>query len=224
MKKKLIPLACAAAMTAMPAAQAEISANIGVTSNYLWRGVTQSNNGAAVSGGIDYSHESGFYLGTWASSIDWGTPGTELDFYGGFAGEANGLGYDVGLIYYMYPETEYDGSDFVELYASLSYGAVTGGFAYTIDGDAPDTSPWSEGDMYYYISAGYDLAEDWSIGATVGYYDFDTAPEGLDYAHGQIDLTKSAGDFGDFTFTVSKAGENSGDDDTKFLVSWSKSF
>ena len=47
-----------------------ISANIGVVSNYIWRGVTQTGDQAAVQGGLDYSHESGFYAGTWASNVD----------------------------------------------------------------------------------------------------------------------------------------------------------
>ena len=51
-------------------AQAELSANIGVASNYYFRGITQTDDGAAVSGGIDYNHESGFYVGTWMSNID----------------------------------------------------------------------------------------------------------------------------------------------------------
>ena len=52
-----------------------ISANIGAVSNYMWRGVTQTLDGPAVQGGLDFSHESGFYAGTWASNIDWNDEG-----------------------------------------------------------------------------------------------------------------------------------------------------
>ena len=52
-----------------------ISANIGVVSNYMWRGVTQTQDGAAVQGGLDFTHESGFYMGTWASNVDWNNEG-----------------------------------------------------------------------------------------------------------------------------------------------------
>jgi hypothetical protein len=52
-----------------------ISANIGAVSNYMWRGVTQTQDGAAVQGGLDFSHESGFYMGTWASNVDWNDEG-----------------------------------------------------------------------------------------------------------------------------------------------------
>ena len=53
------------------------SANIGAVSNYIWRGVTQTGDQAAIQGGIDVSHESGFYAGTWASNVDWDEGGSE---------------------------------------------------------------------------------------------------------------------------------------------------
>ena len=210
-----------------PAAHAELSANIGVTSNYMWRGVTQTDDGAAVQGGIDWAHESGFYLGTWASNIDWGvgSSGVEVDFYGGYAGEYNDFGYDVGLIYYYYPDSAYDDSDFYELYLSGSYKWFEAGLAYTLGGDQPDDAPFSEGDIYYYASASFDLQDGWSVGGTIGHYDFDVPSSGdLDYNHYQLDIGKSVGDFGDLTFSVSVADEESGDDDTKVFVAWNKTF
>jgi uncharacterized protein (TIGR02001 family) len=206
-------------------AQAELSANIGATSNYLWRGVSQTSDGAAISGGVDWGHDSGFYLGTWVSNIDWGVgSGAEVDFYGGFANEVGDFGYDVGLIYYYYPDSAYDDSNFTEFYLSGSWEFLSAGMAYTLDGDQPDDAQWSSGDLYYNVGASFDLAETWSLGLTAGYYDFDTPSDDMDYSHFQADLTKSAGDWGDFTLTLSRAEEESGDDDTKFLVSWSKSF
>lgn len=53
------------------------SANIGAVSNYIWRGVTQTDDGAAIQGGLDVAHESGFYAGTWASNIDWDGGGSQ---------------------------------------------------------------------------------------------------------------------------------------------------
>ena len=213
----------------------EFSANIGVTSNYLWRGVSQTDDGPAVSGGVDWAHASGFYLGGWISNIDWDLPdtgsGAEVDFYGGFKGEYEDFGYDVGLIYYYYPTSGYDDSNFAEIYVAGSWKWFTAGLAYTLTGDADSDAPFSDGDIYYHIGASYEFLDSWSIGGTVGYYDFDTSGNWEaafgdgDYAHGQIDLTKSAGDWGDFTLTVSKAEPDSGDgDDYKFLVSWAKSF
>jgi uncharacterized protein (TIGR02001 family) len=203
-------------------AAAEFSANIGATSNYVWRGVSQTDDAAAVSGGLDYAHEKGFYAGTWASNVDFDDDTTaEVDVYGGFANELDmGLGYDLGVIYYWYPGAN-DDLDFTEIYGSLSYGPVTGGINFTVDKEA---SGGNTNDVYYHLGAGFDVAETWSIGGTVGYYDFDG---GGDYSHGQVDITKSAGSLGDFTLTVSSVlGQDdvSVDGDPLVFVSWAKTF
>lgn len=66
---------------------ADVSTNIAVVSNYLFRGVTQTDGSPAVQGGIDFEHASGFYAGTWASNVDFGDEiSYELDLYAGFAG------------------------------------------------------------------------------------------------------------------------------------------
>ena len=219
-------------------AAAEFSANIGATSNYVWRGVTQTDDGPAVSGGLDYAHESGFYAGTWASNVDFvdrdddlddddsplfSNNQVEVDFYAGYANElSSGLGYDVGVIYYAYPQAEdyNDELDFTEIYASLSYGPVSGGVYYTVDTEAGG----DDDHVYYYLSAGTEVAPTWSIGATVGLYDFDGGDE---YSHGQLDVTKDAGDFGEFTMSVSNVFDDDDmglDDDVLVFVSWGKSF
>ncbi|MGB5569317.1 MAG: TorF family putative porin [Sedimenticolaceae bacterium] len=210
---------------------AEFSANIGATSNYVWRGVTQTDNGAAVSGGLDYAHDSGFYAGTWASNVDFGDgSGAEVDLYGGFGNKLdNGLGYDVGATYYAYPN--YDDSNFSEIYGSLSYKYFTAGINYTVWSQVDDTKgvneTFIEGDTYYYLSGSYEIKPTWTLGGTVGYYDFkDDGKEGIDtsYSFAQLDVGKGAGDFGDFTFSVSKAGKESGSNDTLVFVSWAKTF
>ncbi len=228
MKMKKIAIAMGlAGMAVAGATQAELSANIGAVSNYVWRGVTQTADGAAVQGGIDYSNESGFYVGTWASNV---SGGEEWDIYAGFSGEVSGFGYDVGVIDYMYPSAVPD-ADFVEIYGSVSFSVLTAGINYTIASDTSDTLAGNEtfikGDTYYYLSASVDLGDGWGLGGTVGYYDFDDDGVGginTSYKHLQLDVTKSVGDFGDFTFSVSKAGKESGDDKAIVFVSWSKSF
>jgi len=234
MKMNKIALACGAAlMGATAIAQAEVSANIGVTSNYVWRGATQTRDAAAVSGGLDYAHDSGFYVGTWASNVDFGSmsssPEVEWDIYGGFAGEMSGVGYDIGLAHYMYPDST--DADFTELALSASLSMFTVGANYTVQSEVAKGagSPFIKGDLYYYASASFDLSDGYGIGGTVGRYTFDEDGLGganLDYTHAQIDVTKSAGDFGDFTFSLSKAGKsaNGGDKDPKVFVSWAKSF
>jgi uncharacterized protein (TIGR02001 family) len=226
MKMNKLALACGVALLGSAAvAQAEFSANIGATSNYMFRGVTLSNDQAAVSGGLDWAHDSGFYLGTWTSNIE-GLGNIELDLYGGFGGEMGDLGYDVGYVYYAYPNAEGD-ADYGELYGSLSWKFLSGGLAYTTNAEA-DEGPYTEGDLYAHIGASFDLPQGFTAGLTFGYTWFDD--DGLDggdfdYAHYQLDIGKSAGDFGDFTFSLSLADDTDvSDDDLRPFVSWSKSF
>ncbi len=111
-------------------AQAAVSGNIGAASNYLWRGTTQTDDSVAVQGGIDYSHDSGFYLGTWASNVDFGDDTSyELDFYGGYSGSiGEDFGYDISYLYYGYPDAEGD-IDFGELALTLSWKWFELGYA-----------------------------------------------------------------------------------------------
>ena len=200
-----------------------IDGNIGVTSNYLFRGVTQSGNEAAVQGGLDYSHDSGLYVGTWLSNIDF-AGGTELDVYGGFAGESGDFGYDIGIIGYLYPakESEED-ANFAEIYLGLAYDMFSAGVAYTVVSEVDDGA-FAANDVYFYVSGGTDITDSVSLGLTLGYYAFDEDGDG-DYFHGQIDLTKSTEMFGDFTFSYSQAEEsNIASDDPLFFVSWGMGF
>jgi uncharacterized protein (TIGR02001 family) len=114
-----------------------ISGAATLTSDYRFRGVSQSDEGMAVQGGITISHESGIYAGAWASNLaGWGTFGgsnTELDLIAGFKLPVGEGTLDSGLVWYMYPSGA-DTTDFAELYARLS-GSVgpvglTAGVAY----------------------------------------------------------------------------------------------
>ena len=203
----------AAALTFGVGSQAgEVSANIGVTSDYIWRGASQSEDSASVSGGVDYSDESGFYAGTWIGSLGKGS-GSELDLYAGYATDT----FDVGYIYYMYPTD--DDINFGEIYGSATFGAFTVGLAYTTNNDSGnDGAYFVDGDLYYYVSAGTDISEDWSVGFTLGQYDFDLA---ADYVHYQVDFGTST-DMGDFTFTLSDTDQDG--DDFRAIVSWGIGF
>jgi uncharacterized protein (TIGR02001 family) len=116
--KKLIHALVLTGLVSVPAlAIAEdsphsISANVTLTSDYIFRGISQTGGDPAIQGGIDYSHASGFYLGTWASNVGWiedfqgYTKGNmEIDLYGGFRGPIgkSDFTFDVGAIQYMYP-------------------------------------------------------------------------------------------------------------------------
>ncbi|MDG2004669.1 MAG: TorF family putative porin [Novosphingobium sp.] len=129
-----------------------ISGNAALVSQYRFRGVDLSGGDVAIQGGVDVSHKSGFYLGTWGSSIDENTVGyghTEVDVYGGWSGDiASGVSADVGVIYYAYPNAGAGKFDYVEFYGSvgltLGPAEATLGFAY-----APDQSSLGNTDNIY---------------------------------------------------------------------------
>jgi len=189
-------------------ATAEVTANAAVTSNYIWRGVTQTGNEAAVSGGIDYSAESGFYAGTWVSNV---SGGTELDLYGGFGADINeSMSYDVGFIYYAY--TDLDDADFSEIYGNLTFSGLTLGLA-VLTSSAAD---YDVADSVY-ASADYALAlsNEAEVNFHIGSGSGDASYDALDFG---VSLSKD-----NFTFGVSKSDiENAGNaDDVKFYVAYS---
>jgi uncharacterized protein (TIGR02001 family) len=108
--KKLIGAAAAAgaSLAGAGAAHAEIAANVSVTSDYVFRGVSLSDNGPAIQGGVDWTSEH-FYAGGWASSV---TEGVELDVYGGFTPTLGPLQWDIGAVAYFYPGADDDDAEF----------------------------------------------------------------------------------------------------------------
>lgn len=114
-----------------PADAIKITGNVSLVSDYRFRGFSQSSGEkAAIQGGLTVAHESGLYLSTWASSIDFPNYDgnnhgltTEVDIFGGWAGEVTpGVTLDVGLLYYLYPKKlDFDvATDFFEPYVNLS--------------------------------------------------------------------------------------------------------
>lgn len=102
-----------------------VSGNVALTSDYRFRGISQTDGNPAIQGGITVTHASGFYVGGWASSIEFGGTnvlgGQEIDAFGGWSGEVvPGLTVDAGLLYYIYPGANGFDSDYFEPYASVS--------------------------------------------------------------------------------------------------------
>ena len=81
-----------------------VSGNVGVFSNYVWRGFTQNADEAAVQGGMDAASDTGLYVGAWMSNLEGGD--YEADLYGGWSGEFEGFGVDVGVLRYFFPASE----------------------------------------------------------------------------------------------------------------------
>ncbi len=188
------------------------SANIAVGSNYIWRGVTQSGDDAAISGGLDYETGNGISFGTWTSSLGGGNA-YELDLYGAYGGKLGGADYSVGFTNYRYPTA--NNADFTEVNGSLGFGSVSFTTAYTVSSDDDTTPEFSKGDIYYSLSYTKEIKKDLSLSLTAGKYDFDNAT-GSDYTHYQLGLSK-----GDFTFAIDD--NDLTNSDPRVSVSWSKS-
>ncbi len=116
-------------------AATDLSFNAAVTSDYRYRGISQTRLNPALQGGADFAHNnSGIYVGAWASTIKWtkdagGDGEIEIDLYAGKRGElSSGLGYDVGVLTYVYPSNKLAGvpgfvsANTTEVYGQLSYG------------------------------------------------------------------------------------------------------
>jgi len=137
MKKLFLAVLLALGFTA---AQAQLTGNLGLTSDYRFRGISQTQNGPAVQGGIDYAHESGLYIGNWNSSVSsqmyTNGAGVESDLYAGWKKDIyKGLTVDVGSYNYFYPRAT-NGSnptfDTNELYLGLGYGPVSAKYSQTL--------------------------------------------------------------------------------------------
>jgi len=175
----------------------ELSANVAMTTDYVWRGFSQSEEEAAIQGGFDINHESGVYLGTWSSSVDFAEDNpadrasTELDFYLGYASELpSGGTYDIGYIYYSYPGAGEDlNYDFDEFTLSLGYAIENTelgfGYAYAREffGDVDSAH-------HFELSAAHDLGNGFGLGGHIGRQTFsDNELAGDDYTHYGLSLS-----------------------------------
>ena len=127
----LLALGTLGSVSTIQASELEVSGNIGASSNYIWRGMTQTKDKSAVNGGVDLKYN-GFYLGTWASNVDFGTQANyELDGYVGYSNTINDFSYDFSYTKIMYPDS-HDESDFDEAKIALGYtlGDLTLGTSY----------------------------------------------------------------------------------------------
>ncbi|WP_261389326.1 TorF family putative porin [Ferrimonas balearica] len=217
MKKfALSSLAVALMASSSVVSAAEWSANIGAGSDYLWRGISQTDGKPAISGGIDVGTDIGFYAGTWVSNIDFGDDATyELDLYGGFAGDVGDFFWDVGYVYYAYPNG--DDLDFGEVYAGVGWNWFGVNVAYATNESASEK--YYEDAFYVEATFDFELTETIGIGFAVGNYSFDISDE--DYVNYNAYVSKAT-DIGDFTFMVSDTDLD--DDDPIVMVSWAYEF
>lgn len=197
-----------AAAAAAPASPHTVSYNVGLFSQYIWRGMTQTDEAAALQGGVDYAHSSGFYAGAWASNVSWTTDlgymksgSLEVDLYGGYANTfgATGIGYNVGVLQYLYPGTGKSGmadADATEVYGGLSYKWANVKASYTVSDEAWGFAD-AEGTWYIEANADIPVGETGlTINLHVGDFQFDGTAGGVDndkydYTDWKIGVTKA---------------------------------
>ena len=163
-----------------PAPDYTLSYNVGVVSDYRYRGISQSAKRPALQGGVDLSHSSGLYVGLWATTIQWikdsGTDvrgPVEIDLYGGYKGAiTEGLSYDVGGLGYWYANNDYkkvtgENANTFELYGALSAGPATVKYSHSLT--TLFGTPNSKNSGYLDVSASFDLGSGFSVVPHVGW-------------------------------------------------------
>lgn len=185
-------LLVATAVAASTPAAASVSSTFTVTSDYLFDGISQTQNDPALQASLDWSHESGFFLGTWASNVDFGAgdpADVEIDLYGGYAAsDDSGWGWSVGFAHYTYTGAP-SSYDYTEFTAGLTLPTTTSVQAWVADDDVL-------GGEAFRIKAKHSvpLPQDFSLDLELTRTQYDA--EGFDdYTHGQVGVSRPFGSF-----------------------------
>jgi uncharacterized protein (TIGR02001 family) len=180
MQKSKLLVAILGALCAMPVMAADapasphtVTSNVGIVSNYIFRGTAQTSGNPAIQGGMDYAHSSGFYAGLWGSNVSWigdsgatasGSVTMELDTYLGYKGAINAdMSYDVGAVRYNYlgdyvAKATYAKADTAEIYAALTYKFLTAKYSYAVS-DGFLTVTDAKGTNYLELNASYTIPD-----------------------------------------------------------------
>jgi len=182
----------ALAAESAPAPDYTLSYNAGLVTDYRYRGISQTRDKAALQGGVDFAHKSGFYLGAWGSTIKWIKDNStaanpvkgpvELDLYGGYKGEiVKDVAYDVGYLRYQYVGSKlentggggsYKSANTDELYGAVTYGPATVKYSHSLSNLFGNynfmANEKSSGSGYLDVSATFDLGNGYSVTPHVG--------------------------------------------------------
>jgi uncharacterized protein (TIGR02001 family) len=206
---RLLILAAALAAASCPVSATSLSSTVTLASDYLFDGISQTQGdsdsryrGPALQASLDLTWESGFYLGTWASNVDYGSSldedtglqvrdpaNIEIDLYAGYAWEsANGFGYDIGLAHYTYTGAPTEGYDYTEAYFGLTFPVGTGLKLFVADDeDVLGGFSWRAKGTHSFA-----LGETYSLDLEVTRTEPDA---GGGYWHGQVGVSRAAGPF-----------------------------
>lgn len=197
----------ALAADAAPASPHTFTGNVTLASEYLYRGIAQTNGKAALQGGFDYAHASGLYAGLWSSTISWVSDGNagvsaplELDLYAGYKGSLGGdYGYDLGVLTYHYPGTypaAFTKPDTTELYAAVNWKFISLKYSHSVSdhifGFTNPSGGKTNGSGYLDLSANYDLGGGWGINGHIGHQKIKDRSD-ASYSDYKLGLTKDVG-------------------------------
>ena len=205
------------------------TANVGLVSDYAYRGWSQTDERPALQGGFDYAHDSGLYAGVWGSNVSWLSDANtdvsnslELDLYGGYKGTVGAIGYDVGLLQYYYPGSypkPYNSPNTLEGYVGLSWEFLSFKYSYAFtDLFGYDKS---DGSQYYDLGAAVDIGYGITLAAHVGYNDIKGQD---DYTDWKLGVTKEFGGFNFGLHYVDTDVDNADLADERVILSIAKSF
>jgi len=224
MKKSILVLGIASLASLLSvAAHAEdaspLSFNIGAVSDYRYRGISQTKLKPAVQGGVDYAFSSGFYVGTWLSTISWirdagnfngadvGGANLEMDLYGGYKGEiTKDLSYDVGVLSYYYPGSKlgdvagFKTANTTEIYGALTFGPATVKYSHSLTTLFGFVDSKNSG--YIEAAATFDVGNGFSVTPHVGYQ---KVRNNSSYSYTDYSLT-GAKDFGFMVVSLALVG------------------
>jgi uncharacterized protein (TIGR02001 family) len=209
------PAPAAAPAEAPAPAASPLTFNVGVVSDYRFRGVSQTHGDPALQGGADYAFSNGFYAGTWLSTISWvkdwtGKGDIEWDLYGGYRGSfATDWSYDVGLISYLYPghgdaNPGLANPTTTEVYGSIGYKWLSAKYSRTVSTHfvgfygGPNVDSDTRGSGYLELNGTYDLGNGWGVSAHVGHQKVENSEDALglynaSYSDWNVGVTKDVG-------------------------------
>lgn len=189
----------------------DLSFNASIVSDYRYRGISQTRLQPALQGGADYTNNpTGFYAGTWLSTIKWiddagGSDGVEWDLYAGKRGDIvkDVLSYDVGVLSYVYPSNGLNPSaNTTEIYGQLGYGPVYAKYSYAVT-DLFGVAD-SKGSGYLDIGGNFDVSDGYTINVHAGHQTVSNSSN-LSYTDWKLGVTK---DFGVVTGALAVIGTN----------------
>lgn len=222
----------AIALCATASAFADVEATVTGTSNYLWRGLSQSMNNPAIQGGVTATIDN-FYAGTWVSNVEYvdNDPFSyENDWYFGMTGEVGSVGYDIGYLYYNYDKDA--NFDFSEVYGTVSFSNLDLSLYVLLDTEADEAANQDFGaGSATYVSANYTVPVNETLDLVFHYGrhngDFVSAFNGTPNNYTDYNVSLATGGF---SFTISNTnldrdtiGAPNNNDDVKFVASYTVS-